>query len=158
MAATSRAVSEAAIIEILERIEDGLTLKASCAVSGLGYANIVKRIGENEQLTKYYAHARESFVRFQVQRAHEIAADESIDVQRAKLMTDLIKWEASRTLPREYGERTALDVTTTNKLDSMTREELVVELRGIFRNGRMRLVPESQVIDAEAKQLGQGDD
>lgn len=157
MAATSRAVSEAAIIEILERIEEGLTLKASCAVSGLGYANIVKRIGENEQLTKYYAHARESFVRYQVQRAHEIAADESIDVQRAKLMTDLIKWEASRTLPREYGERTSVDVTTTAK-ESVTREELETQIKQLLRSAGMRLVPASSVIDDEAKQLGPADD
>ena len=36
------------------------------------------------------------------------------DVQRARLITDLDKWEASKLLPRKYGERntTEIDLST----------------------------------------------
>jgi hypothetical protein len=156
MAATTRALSEETIVEIISRIEDGQTLKQSCAQSDIGYANCVKRIGESEELTKAYARAKDGFARYMVQHMFDVAKDETIDVQRAKLIVDTAKWYAARTLPKEYGERTAVDVTT-NKVD-MTREELETQIKQLLRSGRMRLVPESQVIDAEAKQLGQGDD
>ena len=46
---------------------------------------------------------------------------------------------------------------SNNKVE-MTREELEAQIKQLLRSGHMRLVPESQVIDAEAKRLGQGDD
>ena len=156
MAATTRAISEETIVEIISRIEDGLTLKQSCALSAVGYANVVKRIGESEELTKAYARAKDGFARYMVQHMFDVAKDESIDVQRAKLIVDTAKWYAARTLPKEYGERVSHDVTTRD--EPLTREQLEAEIKTLLRSGGMRLIPASSVIDAEAKQLGPADD
>jgi uncharacterized protein YutE (UPF0331/DUF86 family) len=158
MAATSRAVSEDQILEIFERMENGKTLKASCTESKLNYTNVVKRISDSEELTKHYVRARDGFARYMVQHMFEVAADETIDVQRAKLIVDTAKWFASRTLPREYGERTAVDVTTTNKLDSMTREELEAQLKQLLTSSGLVIVKQSDVIDGNVKVLESGND
>ncbi len=158
MAGTTRprALSEDAIADVVSKMAEGLSLKQSCEEAGIGYANAVKRIAESEMLTKVHAHAREAYVAHRVDAMHDIAVQEP-DVQRAKLRTDLIKWEAARILPKQWGERTALEVTTTNKVD-LTREELEAEFKSLLSLGRLRLVPESQVIDAELSQLEPGDE
>jgi hypothetical protein len=150
MAATLKAISEDEILEIFERMENGKTLKASCAESKLDYVNIVKRIGQSEELTQHYVRARDGFARYMVQHMFEVATDETIDVQRAKLIVDTAKWYASRTLPKEFGERTAIDVTTSER--KPTREELQADLvRLLSRNG-LKLVPAVNVIDAETNE------
>jgi hypothetical protein len=157
MAATTKALSNDAIAAILGRLEDGLTLPVACAEAGLNYSNVAKRIRADPELTTAYAHARELYSHFRVAEMYEVARNEP-DVQRAKLLTDIAKWEVSKVLPKIYGERTALDVTTMNKVDSRTREELEAEFKQLLRSHGLRLLPESQVIDAEPRQLENGDD
>jgi len=45
---------------------------------------------------------------------HDIAKDEAIDVQRARLMVDCIKWEAARVLPKEFGDKIQQEHTGAN--------------------------------------------
>ena len=108
------ALTDQDIIEIIERLADGLTLKQSCKKSKRAYANVVKRIGENPDLKKLHAHAREEYVRSRVQDMHDIAKDKKIDPARARLMMDAIKWEAARVLPKEFGDRVQQEVIITN--------------------------------------------
>lgn len=109
------------VIEIVERIADGLTLKQSCKKSKRAYANVKKRIDEVQQLKSLYAQAREEYVRARVQEMHDIAKNPRIDPARARIMIDVIKWEAARVIPKEYGDRVQQEVIITNNTTLSTR-------------------------------------
>ena len=97
-------ISDQQVIEVIERLADGLNLKESAAVSGLHAGNIYRRINESKELKELHARAREDYQRIRVDEMHHIAKTEP-DVQRARLLCDNIKWEAARVLPKEYGDR-----------------------------------------------------
>lgn len=123
MARTAGAVAltDEDIIAIIERLADGLTLKQSCKKSKRGYANVVRRIGENPELKKLHAHAREEYVRSRVQDMHDIAKNPKIDPARARLMIDAIKWESARVLPKEFGDRVQQEVIINDNRTLSTR-------------------------------------
>lgn len=108
------AITDEEIVEIIERLADGLTLKQSCKKSHKDYANVVKRISSTEELKRLHAHAREEYVRTRVQEMHDIAKNPRIDPHRARLMIDVIKWESARVLPKEFGDRVQQEVIITN--------------------------------------------
>jgi hypothetical protein len=138
------ALTDQDIIEIIERLADGLTLKQSCKKSKRGYANVVKRIGENPDLKKLHAHAREEYVRSRVQDMHDIAKNTRIDPARARLMMDAIKWEAARVLPKEYGDRVQQEVIIN---DNRTLSQRMHQARNRARR------PAPDAVDLVAGQL-----
>lgn len=107
-------LTDADIEEIIGRLCDGLTLKQSCKKSKRGYSNVVRRIGENPDLKKLHAHAREEYIRSRVNDMHDIAKNPKIDPKRARVMIDVIKWESARVLPKEFGDRVQQEVIITN--------------------------------------------
>ena len=44
-----------------------------------------------------------------VEAMYDIAKDENIDLGRAKLRIDVIKWEASKLISHTYGDKLAID-------------------------------------------------
>lgn len=107
-------ITKAEIEEIIGRLCDGLTLKQSCKKSKRAYSNVVRRIGEDADLKKLHAHAREEYVRSRVNDMHDIAKNPKIDPKRARVMIDVIKWESARVLPKEFGDRVQQEVIITN--------------------------------------------
>lgn len=106
---------------IIGRLCDGLTLKQSCKKSKRGYSNVIKRIGENADLKKLHAHAREEYVRSRVNDMHDIAKNPRIDPKRARIMIEVIKWESARVLPKEFGDRVQQEVIITNNTTLSSR-------------------------------------
>ena len=107
-------ISEEQIIAGLARIGEGLTLKQSCKLAKFDYVNVVRRIGQSNDLKQLHSRAREEYVRTRVQDMHDIAKNPKIDPQRARVMIDVIKWEAARVIPKEFGDRGIQEVTVTN--------------------------------------------
>ena len=107
-------ITEEQIAAVLARIGEGLTLKQSCKLAKFDYVNVVKRIGVSSELKQLHARAREEYVRTRVQDMHDIAKNTKIDPQRARLMIDVIKWEAARVIPKEFGDRVQQEVIITN--------------------------------------------
>lgn len=102
---SEREMSESEVCEILHLMaEDVISLKAACLKAGRGYGNIRRRIAESEKLRALYAHARSEYQRAKVEEMEEIARKEP-DVQRARLLCDVIKWESSKVLPKEFGDK-----------------------------------------------------
>lgn len=118
------AVTDEEIHAILERMGDGLTLMQSCKKSKRSYANVVRRIGQNPELKHLHARCREEYVRAQVDKGHDIAANKNIEPARARLMIDMIKWESARVLPKEFGDRVQQEVIVTNNTTLSTRMQL----------------------------------
>jgi hypothetical protein len=100
-------ISDEQIVPVIDRIANGSTLKAACADAGFHYGNILDRIRASERLTALDARAREDYQRVRVDEMEEIARTTK-DVNRARLMCDNIKWEASRVARKIYGDRVDL--------------------------------------------------
>lgn len=99
-------------IALLERMGDeGKTLLVLCKESGIAYSTARKRINESSELSALYAICREEYAHTRVQQLDEIAssAKTSVDVQRARLRCDIIKWEVAKVLPKIYGDRMQID-------------------------------------------------
>ncbi len=104
-------VTDAQIEEILETMaNEVIPLKEACKKHKLDYGNIWKRIMSSDTLKPLYARSRQDFARSKIEEMHEIAIQEP-DVQRARLRTDLIKWEVSKVLPKEFGDKLEIDAT-----------------------------------------------
>lgn len=121
MAGASTPLEDSEIVIILERVASGLTLKQSCKKAKRDYPNVVKRIHANGELKQLYAHAREEYARVRVQDMHDIAKNPRIDPQRARVMIDCIKWETSRVLPKEFGDRVQQEVILTHNTTLSSR-------------------------------------
>jgi len=67
----------------------------------------------NDCMPQEYARAREEYAHRMVEKLTEIA-ENTEDVQRARLLCDNIKWTASKVLPRIYGDKVQQEVTHTN--------------------------------------------
>jgi len=131
MAATSKAITPAEIEEIIGRVAGGMTLFQSCKKAKVDYVNVNKRINADQELKRLYAHAREEYSRTRVQQMDDIAKNKSIDPQRARLMCDNIKWEVTRVLPKEFGDRVQQDVIIT---DNTTLSQRMAAARSRARN------------------------
>lgn len=115
------AISDAEIEDILVMMGDGMTLMQACKKAKRQYANIVRRINNDAQLKHLHARCREEYARAQVDRGHEIASDPKIEPARARLMIDMIKWEAARVLPKEFGDRVQQEVIINDNRTLSTR-------------------------------------
>ena len=79
---------------------------------------------KDPQLAQNYAHAKAHGIEARLDRAREVACSEP-DVQRARLITDLDKWEASKLLPKKYGDRQTIaleEVTAETLLEALKKE------------------------------------
>lgn len=51
------------------------------------------------------------------------------DVQRARLRIDVIKWQASKEMPKKYGDRPPIEVNVTeSEINNMTIDEIKAQL------------------------------
>lgn len=99
------------IAGLLDRMSEGLNLKEICDTTpDVNYLSIWQRIHADEELALLYTRGRDCYAHSRVAAIHRIATTEP-DVARARLMCDNIKWEASKVLPKFYGDSTTLKHT-----------------------------------------------
>ena len=102
---TKKPLTDALVLEAIERLSLGESLRDACKELGLQETAVRMRIIRNPDLGDVYAKARESFADLMLDRLMDVAQDEP-DVQRARLMCDNIKWAACKILPKKYGDKT----------------------------------------------------
>jgi hypothetical protein len=120
------------VAKVLEMMYDGVNPKAAAESLGVKFSTLYGHLRSPENAAMY-AHAREGYAMATVYSMNEVALDESIDVQRARLLCDNIKWTASRTSKR-FTEKAATDdegnvvkveqPTLTVKLQGMSKEAM----------------------------------
>lgn len=143
MAATLNVITREQLLEVIDRIPNGVSLKKSCQISGIGYANACTRINADEELAKTLASARIDYQQLRVDELHEIA--ESVeDVQRARLMCDNIKWEAARISPKTYGDKQQHEHSGKDGAEKIKVENSIVvdQILEAGRNAASRGKPE----------------
>jgi len=100
--------------EICERIANGESLRTICKED-----NMPERKSIHNWLFKYpdflhhYEESRELQADTYADEMEDIARDETIDVQRARLIVDTRKWVSSKLKPKKYGDK--IDHTTDGK-------------------------------------------
>jgi hypothetical protein len=105
------AQKEAAISKALE----GKGCKDIAAAAGIPLRQLFELIELDSSYRETLSRARDTGLDTLVDELLEIARDESMQVDRARLLCDSIKWTASRRAPRRYGDR--LDVNMTQTVD-----------------------------------------
>lgn len=121
--AAKKELTEQEIETIIDGMCGGKTLKQCCELAQRDYVNVHKRILASDSLKLLYAHARSAYTQYRVQQMHDIAADKEIDPQRARLMVDCIKWEASKVIPKEYGDKIDHDVKHSGQISMTISQE-----------------------------------
>ena len=115
--------------EILGRLVDGESARSICRDKHMPSWRTLcyhKIKPENKDFLHQYAYAKESGVEAKLDGASERSIDESRDYyidskgerrsdntacQRDKLIIDLIKWEASKLFPKQYGDKVAQEIS-----------------------------------------------
>lgn len=104
------------VTEICKRISSGESLRQVCKDKDMPSRKTVHLwlLDENKDLFLHqYETACDVRTEEKFDEIEEIAKDESIDVNRARLRVDTRKWYLSKVLPKKYGEK--LDVTSKNE-------------------------------------------
>ena len=103
---------------ICEKIANGRSLRSICAEDGMPTTSTVcKWLIENKEFSEQYARARtrqaDYFFEEIVEIADSVEAD-SAAVMKARLQVDARKWAASKIAPKKYGDKTELDVKSSD--------------------------------------------
>lgn len=134
----ARVTSDEELIEVIGQLAEGVTLKAACEDAGIKYVTMFERLNTSPELAKIYSRAREIFIQNRVDHMHYVAAREP-DVQRARLISDNTKWEASKILHRVYGDSKNINVTGGLQVND-SRDELIKELLQLRGKGASKVL------------------
>lgn len=103
---------------ICEQIANGKSLRAICAEDGMPSATTVfKWLNDNQDFSEQYARARDRQADHYFEEIVEIADSVEADsaaVAKARLQVDARKWTLSKLAPKKYGEKTELDVKSSD--------------------------------------------
>lgn len=115
--------------EICERIAQGESLKHITDGEDMPSRVTVHSWlldGKHKGFLNNYEAAREMQADVYADEMDDIAHNEKIDTQRARLIIDTRKWTSSKLKPKKYGDRLDLsgETTVTHKYEDMTDEQL----------------------------------
>lgn len=103
---------------ICEQIANGKSLRAICAEDDMpSTTTVFKWLNENQDFSEQYARARDRQADHYFEEIVEIADSveaESAAVAKARLQVDARKWTLSKLAPKKYGEKTELDVKSSD--------------------------------------------
>lgn len=94
---------------LLNHLSEGGSVRGYVRETGIDRSGIFWTLARDPEKSDQYARAKSNGIEARLDAARETALTME-DVQRAKLVIDLDKWEASKLLPRKYGDK--LDVTS----------------------------------------------
>ena len=99
-------------------ISNGMSLRAICNVNGMpARGTVYQWLNENLEFQDQYTRARVEQADYFAEEIVEIADNAEADsaaVAKARLQIDARKWAASKIAPKKYGEKTELDVKSSD--------------------------------------------
>lgn len=100
--------------EIIKRISSGESVRSISLDSNMPNASTIHAwVLDNDEFSKQYVKAKQIGAEIEAEEIDEIARNEEIDVNRAKLIIDTKKWNLSKKLPNRFGDK--MDVTSGDK-------------------------------------------
>ncbi|TKW62033.1 MAG: DNA packaging protein [Blastochloris viridis] len=156
----SRKLTPQLKIKILERLAEGISLRAICNDADVPVtpAAVRKAALTDVDFGTQYARARDMGLESMAEEILEIADNSSGDwvqkvnkdgsiewifnhenVQRSRLRCDVRKWFLSKLAPKRYGDRIQQDVTSSDSsLKGLSQEQVVLRLTQIFEAAQAR--------------------
>lgn len=125
--------------KVLIMVAEGTSLKVIADAVGVHVSSIARWRLENDDFHRLYSQAQEIGFELEADSLKTIA-DEYVDVNKARLKSDNLKWLLARRAPGKYGDR--LDVNVTQSLD----------INSALNEARRRVRPSGdlqQSVDAE---------
>ena len=110
--------------DVLALMEDGKSESAACSDVGIA-RNTFRSAALREGVADQYARALAAMAQHQINAVEDTIQDMRngvIDAQMARVEIDTRKWFASKFLPRQYGDKVAVDMTT--RTEDISDEEL----------------------------------
>jgi hypothetical protein len=104
------AVSKQQREAILQHLANGLSLRKSCREADLSEASrFLEECDRDDALAAQYARARERGYQARADALLDTASDETIEPASRRIITDTMKWELSKMLPKVYGDKLDLN-------------------------------------------------
>lgn len=129
-------ITDDQIIAALEyMVHEGITLVETCKKVGLSLSAVKQRIYKYPNLHALYQQARQHYLQGKVADMETIAANavSAVDVNRARLICDNIKWEAERVVRGMYGTHVTVAGDKDNPMVVKlvaSSDELIKQIRG----------------------------
>ena len=125
--------------KICEQIAHGKSLRAICAKDDMpSTSTVCKWLNESQEFSEQYARARDRQADHYFEEIIEIAdtvESDSAAVAKARLQVDARKWTLSKLAPKKYGDKSELDVkssdgsmTPTVRLDAEEYRKIAKEV------------------------------
>lgn len=93
---------------VLARISEGSSLRKACEAEGVAPMTVLDNLRRDPELTVQYAHARQCCYEARADKLMDTAWDPSIEPARLRIIVDAQKWELSKLLPKQYGDKLEL--------------------------------------------------
>lgn len=117
--------------KLCAEIARGNSLRKTCEQPGMpAIRTVYYWFSKHPELLLQYAHAKDASADSDQDRLDEIAEQViagTLCERRARVAADIIKWSASKKMPKKYGDRIQQDVRTSD-YDSMDDQQLEREL------------------------------
>jgi len=121
--------SEEMAAAICARIADGNSLRKVCAMPDMpGTTAVFVWLGKYPGFAEQYARACEDRREVRKEQLFDIPLDEDIDPQRARLLSDNIKWVLAKEAPKKYGDAMTLKGDKDNPLVAAAKDLTEAEL------------------------------
>lgn len=111
----------AVMLRILERVTNGESEVSAARAEGVAWSTYHGWKNHSKEVSARYAHAREASLLYleskliaNIEEAEAAAHDAEngrLRLDAVKIQSDIIKWMLSKRLPKQYGDRSALEVT-----------------------------------------------
>ena len=114
--------------QVLRALADGDSLREACRQADIKHPTEVLRLRDSDHdFALHYARAREDGYIERADSLLSVARDASIPAADKRIITDTMKWELSKMLPKMYGDK--LDLTHSGSIrtgaQGMTDDELL---------------------------------
>ncbi len=129
---------------ILERLAAGASLLETCNARDMPPESTVRGwvLDNIDGFAAKYARARDIGCDHENDAMIAVASDPDIDVHRARLIVDTMKWRLSKMVPKKYGDRISQEISGPDGAAIPTRVEVV------FVDPPKRIVPgETKLIE-----------
>lgn len=108
--------TKALALKICSRIAEGESVRSISKDKDMPNASTIHAwVLDNEEFSKQYDIAKSIGAEVEAEEIESIARDMNLDVPRAKLITDVKKWNLSKKLPNRFGDKLDIDHKSNGK-------------------------------------------
>lgn len=101
------------VVAVIDLVASGSTVTTAIKIAGIDVSTFYKVKRLHPELDSLYAAARVMSAEVSADECQDIADDESISPERAKLRIQTRQWRASKNDAGKYGDRVNLTIDTT---------------------------------------------